>query len=284
MVREEVIVADSKLVPRMERLANVHQLEARILNLKNLGYTWVRGAIPPEALKEIQLAFDEKMNEQITELGRNYKNVSNRFDLLPLWQEPVFRQLVNLPTIMPIVRGYMKQHWDDEPVVFHSGQGHCMFEHSPAHQAWHNDARVNKKASEMTPPAYIRLTFLVEDVEADMGPTALLPGTHGTDVNAPSWFNAPDGRPCRVPEMVLATGKAGDCMINNTSIYHTSTPNRSARVRKIIWALFAGSKTPLWVRRDLPVDYLCKLQLTKAEVGGDDDPEMAALFRNFPEE
>ena len=84
--------------------------------------------------------------------------------------------------------------------------------------------------------------------------------------------------------MVLATGKAGDCMINNTSIYHTNTPNRSERVRKIIWALFAGSKTPVWGRKDLSDHYLRKLQLTKAEVGGDDDPEMAALFRNFPEE
>ena len=274
----------SKLVPPMESLAKAHKLEARILNLRNLGYTWVRGAIPPDALKEIQFAFDEKMNEQIAELGRDYKNASNRFDLLPLWQEPVFRQLVNLPTIMPILRGYMRQHWDDEPVVFHTGQGHCLFEHSPAHQAWHNDARVNKRASEMTPPAYIRLTFLVEDVEADMGPTAVLPGTHGTDVNVPEWFNSPDGRPCQVPEMVLATGKAGDCMINNTSSYHTNTPNRSGRVRKIIWALFAGSKTPVWGRKDLSDHYLRKLQLTKAEVGGDDDPEMAALFRNFPEE
>ena len=142
----------------MERLDDAHQLETRILNLKNVGYTWVRGAIPREALKEIQAGFDQKMYEQIAELGRDYKNASNRFDLLPLWQEPVFRQLVNLPTIMPTVRGYMRQHWDDEPVVFHTGQGHCLFEHSPAHQSWHNDARVNKKASEMTPSAYIRLT------------------------------------------------------------------------------------------------------------------------------
>ena len=174
------------VVPPMEKLDDAHQLETRILNLKNLGYTWVRGAIPPEALKEIQAAFDQKMNEQIAELGRDYKNASNRFDILPLWQDPVFRQLVNLPKVMPIVRGYMKQHWDDEPVVFHSGHGHCLFEHSLAHQAWHNDARVNKKASDITPPAYIRLTYLIEDVEADMGPTALLPGTHGTHINVPS--------------------------------------------------------------------------------------------------
>ena len=268
----------------MEELNEAHQLEIQILNLKNLGYTMVRGAIPPDILKPVQVAFDEKMNEQIANMGRQHRNAFNRFDLIPLWQEPVLRQLVNLPRIMPIVRGYMERYWDDDPVVFGAGHGHCLFERSPAHQAWHNDARVNKKASDMTPPIYIRLSFLIEDVDDDMGPTALLPGTHGTHVNSPSWFMAADGQPRSVPEMVLASGKAGDCLINDTSIYHTNTPNLSDRVRKIIWALYAGSRTPAWVRKDLPDDYRSKTVLTKADVGACDDPVIAALFRNLPED
>ncbi len=268
----------------MEELDEARQLEIQILNLKNLGYTMVRGAIPPDILKPVQVAFDEKMNEQIANMGRQHRNAFNRFDIIPLWQEPVLRQLVNLPRIMPIVRGYMERYWDDDPVVFGAGHGHCLFERSPAHQAWHNDARVNKKASDMTPPIYIRLSFLIEDVDDDMGPTALLPGTNGTHVNSPSWFMAPNGQPRRVPEMVLASGKAGDCLINDTSIYHTNTPNLSDRVRKIIWALYAGSRTPTWVRKDLPDDYRSKSVLTKADVGAAGDPVMAALFRNLPED
>ncbi len=271
------------IAPPMEKLDGERHLEVQIMNLKNLGYTMVSGAIPADRLKAIQIAFDARMNEQIAELGRDYRNASNRFDLIPLWQEPVFRQLVNLPKIMPIVRGYMEQYWEDEPVVFGAGHGHCLFENSPAHQAWHNDARVNPKASDMIPPIYIRLSFLVEDVDADMGPTGLLPGTQGTHVNAPSWFTAPDGQPRQAPGMALASGKAGDCLINDTSIYHTNTPNRSDRVRKIIWALYAGSRTPIWVRKDLPEDYQRAFRLTKADVGASDDPVMAALFRNFPE-
>ena len=116
-----------------------------------------------------------------------------------------------------------------------------------------------------------------------MGPTGLLPGTHGTHVNSPPWFNAPDGQPRSVPEMVLATGRAGDCMINDTSIYHTNTPNLSDRVRKVIWALYAGTRTPIWVRKDLPQDYKDQARLTKSDVGPFEDPVMAALFRNFPE-
>ncbi len=268
----------------MEKLSKTHQDDIQILNLKNLGYTMVRGAIPQELLQQVQVAFDAKMNQQIDNLGRQYRNASNRFDLIPLWQEPVFRKLVNLPKIMPVVRGYMERYWDDEPLVFGAGHGHCLFERSPAHQAWHNDARVNKRASDMTPPIYIRLTFLVEDVDAEMGPTGLLPGTQGTHVNSPPWFNATDGQPRSVPEMVLATGKAGDCMINDTSIYHTNTPNLSDRVRKVIWAIYAGSRTPIWVRKDLPQDYQDQARLTKSDVGPLDDPVMAALFRNFPEE
>ncbi len=204
----------------MEKLDEAHQLRIQILNLKNLGYT--------------------------------------------------------------IVRGYMERYWDDEPVVIGAGHGHCLFENSPAHQAWHSDARVNKKASDMTPPIYIRLSFLIEDVEEDMGPTALLPGTHGTHVNSPPWFKAPDGQPRQVPEMVLSSGKAGDCLINDTSIYHTNTPNQSDRVRKVIWALDAGSRTPIWVRKDRPGDYRDQARLTKTDVGATDDPVMAALCRNLP--
>ncbi len=268
----------------MELLSREHHSDIQILNLKNLGYTMVPGAIPEDLLQQVQAAFDAKMNTQIDNLGRQHRNASNRFDLIPLWQEPVFRRLVNLPKIMPVVRGYMERYWEDEPVVFGAGHGHCHFERSPAHQAWHNDARVNKRASDMTPPIYIRLTFLIEDVDEDMGPTGLLPGTQGSHVNSPSWFNAPDGQPRSVPEMVLATGKAGDCMINDTSIYHTNTPNLSDRVRKVIWALYAGSRTPIWVRKDLPQDYKDQARLTKSDVGPLDDPVMAALFRNFPDE
>ena len=276
-------IAKRQTASPMEALDDAHQLETQILNLKNLGYTMVRGAIPSDRLEAIQSAFDDKMNDQIAGMGREHRNAFNRFDLMPLWQEPVFRQLVNLPKIMPIVRGYMKRYWDDEPVVFGAGHGHCLFERSPAHQAWHNDARVNRKASDMTPPVYIQLSFLVEDVDADMGPTGLLPGTHGTHVNSPAWFTAPDGQPRQLPEMVLASGKAGDCLINDTSIYHTNTPNLSDRVRKIIWALYAGVETPVWVRKDLPEDYERGFHLTKADLGVSDDPAMAALFRNFPE-
>lgn len=84
--------------------------------------------------------------------------------------------------------------------------------------------------------------------------------------------------------MVLASGNAGDCPINDTSIYHTNTPNLSDRVRKVIWALYAGALTPIWVQKDLPEDYRDQTRLTKADVGVSDDPVMAALFRNLPED
>lgn len=52
----------TKTIPQtaspMEELDEAHQLEIQILNLKNLGYTMVRDAIPPDMLKEIQNAFD----------------------------------------------------------------------------------------------------------------------------------------------------------------------------------------------------------------------------------
>ena len=44
----------------MLELDETHQLGIQ-MNLKDLGYTVVRGAIPPDMLKEIRNAFDRKM-------------------------------------------------------------------------------------------------------------------------------------------------------------------------------------------------------------------------------
>ncbi|MDE0140849.1 MAG: hypothetical protein OXI80_01700 [Caldilineaceae bacterium] len=72
----------------MEELDKAHQLEVQILKLKNLRYTMVSGAIPPDMLKEIQNASDRKMNEQIARMRRDFRNTFNHFDLIPLWQDP----------------------------------------------------------------------------------------------------------------------------------------------------------------------------------------------------
>ena len=126
--------------------------------MKKLGNTMVRGAIPPDLLKEIQNASDRKMNEQIARMGRDFRNTSNRFDLYPFWQGPSFRQLVNPPKLMPTVRGYMERYGRRTGRLFGAGHGHCL--------------------------------------------------------------------------------------INDTS-YHTNTPNLNDRVRKVIWALYARSRTPI---------------------------------------
>ncbi len=38
--------------------------------------------------------------------------------------------------------------------------------------------------------------------------------------------------------MVRITGKAGSCLINNTEIWHTNTPNTTDRPRKLIMLLY----------------------------------------------
>jgi len=38
--------------------------------------------------------------------------------------------------------------------------------------------------------------------------------------------------------MLPVTGTAGTCMINNTLIWHTGTPNQSENPRRIIWVVY----------------------------------------------
>ncbi len=41
--------------------------------------------------------------------------------------------------------------------------------------------------------------------------------------------------------MVRMTGPAGTCLVNNTNIWHTNTPNDVERPRRVIWLLYKPS-------------------------------------------
>ena len=103
--------------------------------------------------------------------------------------------------------------------------------------------------------------MLIDDVAEDMGPTALLPGSHGTRDSPPAWVHTEERQPRALPGMATFTviaqanawrsllllpltprrvqGQAGDILLNDVSIWHASTPNlHPKRARKLVWALW----------------------------------------------
>jgi ectoine hydroxylase-related dioxygenase (phytanoyl-CoA dioxygenase family) len=103
--------------------------------------------------------------------------------------------------------------------------------------AWHNDG------------PYLRLTWILSDLEEDGGGTALVPGSHLSD-GPPPWLNSEEGQR-EVPGMVRIAAPAGACMVNFTRLWHTRAPNACDKPRRIIWQVFKHSHQELTQHTEL---------------------------------
>lgn len=75
--------------------------------------------------------------------------------------------------------------------------------------------------------------YYPHDVTIDMGPTIVMPGTH--------FRNAPTDRMatyCNIRGQVPVVVKAGSIALTHYDIWHTASPNRSARARHMLKFLF----------------------------------------------
>ena len=112
---------------------------------------------------------------------------------------------------------------------------------------WHQDI-VFFPSSNRSP--IMTLTF-VEDVEADMGPTRVIPGSHLGEIH--DHYDA-DGNwlgligehlKHRIPaaESVEMTGPAGSVLITSCGVVHAAGENRAARRRPMVLAGYASADT-----------------------------------------
>ena len=94
------------------------------------------------------------------------------------------------------------------------------------------------------------LTF-VEDVEADMGPTRVIPGSHLGEVYdhydaEGNWLGlVGEHVKHRIPvaEAVEMTGPAGSVLVTSCGIVHAAGANRAARRRPMVLAGYASADT-----------------------------------------
>ena len=112
---------------------------------------------------------------------------------------------------------------------------------------WHQDI-VFFPSSNRSP--IMTLTF-VEDVDADMGPTRVIPGSHLGEVYdhydaEGNWLGLiGEHVKTRVPvaESVAITGPAGSVLLTSCAIVHAAGENRSARDRPMVLAGYASADT-----------------------------------------
>lgn len=136
--------------------------------------------------------------------------------------------------------------------LFYSTNGHVLPTGVDCDLRWHADGD------------FLRYTWLIEDLPADGGGTPFMPGTHRVPLPAddpkpgaqvPAWVNnqqggetSKDWRPRSLPGAIPIHGKAGSCVVNFTSIWHSRGFNEAASPRCLIWQVIGGFSPDLYKR------------------------------------
>jgi ectoine hydroxylase-related dioxygenase (phytanoyl-CoA dioxygenase family) len=79
------------------------------------------------------------------------------------------------------------------------------------------------------PSHAVNIAIPLVDIDLEVGATAFWPGSHRWETEAP----------CTEDQMVVPTLRAGDCMMIDYRTMHTGMPNRSTRVRPILYVVYA---------------------------------------------
>ncbi|MCE9588955.1 MAG: phytanoyl-CoA dioxygenase family protein [Planctomycetes bacterium] len=228
----------------MPPVQHEHEIDAHLTRLEFQGYTLIENALPPELVARLVRRMDELMPTHGALPTAARPDTPSR-DINRVWEfEPAFEGLMDLPAVFPIAERYMK----GDITLLGTAIANFMPRRTPARVPWHHDG------------PYVRLTYYISDVTLHGGPTGVLPGTHKSPSGPHKWFNTDDGYPRHVPGMVPVVVKAGTCMINDTMIWHTSTPNDSDTDRKLVWIVFKKASqelTPFPELRNSP-EYLAR--------------------------
>ena len=206
------------------------EMAAHLMKLQYQGFTIVPNAIPADLLKGVRDKFDELVEncDKVPTAVRDEK--TGIVDLNRMYElDPVFEDLMDLPSVFPIAKEIM----EGDVTLLGGSIGQYLPPHTPSNMAWHMDGD------------YVRFTYILDDLDEDGGGTGLFPGTHRSGERPPEWMNTPEKLPYKVPGMVRLAASAGSCMVNYTTLWHTRTPNKTDRPRRLIWQVYKRSHQPL---------------------------------------
>ena len=211
-----------------------------VLLIREQGYCVIPNALSTVELARLQPRFVELLAPAVASAAPGTLHLEAK---RLLEADPVFADLMDHPSTLPIVRSVVGA----DVTLASAGEGDWRPPHTPAYISWHNDFTWMQDVPYPRQNRWIRCTFLLSDVNDDQGPFTLLPGSHRADRSCPSAeLTTADGQPRPLPGMVRITGKAGDCLINDTEIWHTNTPNSSDHPRHLAMILYKHAWMRMW--------------------------------------
>jgi ectoine hydroxylase len=220
----------------MNRVTPDTPLDTVMELMRKDGYVLMENALTPEQVATISAAYDAQLSPHPPKAG------ALRIELKRILErDPAFEPLMDHPPVLSVARALIGA--DIELAT--AGELDHKLPRTPAYIGWHTDFLWMGNVPYPRQNFWVRCTYFISEVTPDMGPFTLLPGTHLAGHACPQDFNA-SGQPREIEGMVGITGPAGSCLINNTEIWHTNTPNRSDRPRRLIMVLYKHAWMKQW--------------------------------------
>ena len=268
-----------------------HAREAHLTALDTTGWTIVPDAIPASLLAQLNGMFDRVVGHPehfptAMASGRPADNGDGMVEFYRAYEiDPMCKVMMDLPTVFPIAEEAYRRRGgeirllsgpDCQHVPADTGSSmHWHHDSAPVVEAWQRDGAQRPGVEDGrfggVMGGYLRLTYILSDLEPGGGGTAMVPGSHHLHGEIPDWANGPDG-PRAIPGMVTLVARAGSCVINWTRVWHTRTPNRSTTdtARRVFWQVYRRSDQPVWAGDDI--------NLTRQFVEAETDPARRRLL------
>jgi len=202
------------------------------------GYVVIRGAIGTEKLEQMQTTFARVFadwGDKVRDFGG--QSVVHSF----IEQDPIFEDLMDWPTTYPLVREVI----GPDVSLASAGSGYEKPPHTGSSISWHNDFMWMVNVPYPRQNFWARCSFFLSDVKENGGAFTLLPGSHLSDGPPSKDLTDENGQPKPMDGMIKITAKAGDCLINNTEIWHCNSPNESDDPRHVIMLTYKH----LWMKQ-----------------------------------
>lgn len=156
----------------------------------------------------------------------------------PIEYGPLMRDLLWHPSTFPIVRALLG---NDVSMIDNSY--YVTPPRTPhTHADWHHDVGLAGVYHPMS-VMMVKVFFLLTDVNADSGGTAMVPGSH----RFPMDFKFPQvASPKDMPGAVQMSGKAGTAYLFNGRTYHAAVNNDSDQPRKVLIYNYGHHWMKIW--------------------------------------
>jgi ectoine hydroxylase-related dioxygenase (phytanoyl-CoA dioxygenase family) len=191
------------------------------------GFLVVRQALGPEELAGVQDAAEKAEATWRADSSR----LGIRTEVLEQVQAPIeyddrLLALLWQPKVFPLVRALLG---DDVSMI--DNDYFITPPRTPrTHAGWHHDVGLSGVYHPRS-VMMVKVFYLLSDVDADSGGTAMVPGSH----RFPMDFRFPNvADPREMPGAIQMTGKAGDAYLFNGRTYHCAVNNDSDRPRRVL--------------------------------------------------